>query len=284
MPRDIELHLYQLMSTTTPSRVSTHPSGVNIEFFEEDHRYQIREKPEVEFTSSTTWIKKFFPEFERERISAAYARKHGLRQEDVLAEWDEKSRIARERGTLVHECAERAIGRYLENGEVLSIDELWSPEMCVEGDEPTKTLALVEAMHEAICKMTKVLKFRETEWVIASPELQIAGMVDLVVNLDTPSGPKVGLYDWKTNAKIDQANPWQTGLGPLVHLSDCNFHHYALQLNLYEYLCRKEGYFPEETQFQKVIIHLGRSGYKTYKCPDMQKEIFSMLESESDSV
>lgn len=30
-------------------------------------------------------------------------------------------------------------------------------------------------------------------------------------------------------------NPFQQGLYPISHISDCNYNHYALQLNMYKY-------------------------------------------------
>ena len=263
-----------------PTKRDVHPEGHIIEFYEDDHRYCIQGRPELEFTSATTWIGKFFPEFDREGISRRYAQKHELEQEAVLAMWDEKSRIARERGTLVHERAERAILHFLEQGSVIELEELLTDE-CSDGisDDPQLTRALISSMHQAVEKMSKVLDFVKPERVIASPRLGLSGMVDLTVKLRSSNGRQViGLYDWKTNQKIQRHNPWQNGLPPIQHLSDCNFIHYSLQLNLYEYICRKEGYFEPDTVFQKVLIHLGPNGYETFKCDDLQHVIELMLD------
>ena len=263
-----------------PSKEGIHPSGRIVDFYESDHRYSLRNEPDLEFTSATTWISRFFPEFDRETISRNYAIKHNLRQEDVLAMWDEKSRVACDRGTLIHERAERAILHFQETGSHIDIRDVLTPEES-DGvsDDPLHTRALIGAMHDAVIRMSEVIDFRETERVIASPDLRLAGMVDLIVQLRVDRDrPLIGLYDWKTNGKIEQDNRWQRGLPPLRDLPHCNFIHYSLQLNLYEYLCRREGYFPEGTDFQKALIHLTPKGYKTYKCPDMQQTIRTMLE------
>jgi hypothetical protein len=267
-----------------PTKQEVHPSGRIIEFYESDHRYCIRDEPEIEFTSATTWISRFFPEFDRENVSRNYAIKNNMRQEDVLAKWDEKSRMARERGTLIHQKAERAILHFQENGEHIALEESLTP---VENDgvsnDPSHTKALIGSMHEAVIRMSEVLDFLQAERVIASPDLRLSGMVDLVVQLRSDKGrPLIGLYDWKTNARIEQDNRWQTGRPPISHLSHCNFNHYSLQLNLYEYICRREGYFPDNADFQKALIHLEADGYKTYKCPDMQEVIRLMLASDKE--
>ena len=265
-----------------PTKERIHPSGCIVEFYEAEHRYCIREEPGIEFTSATTWISRFFPEFDRLGVSEKYARKHNLRQEDVLTMWDEKSRVACDRGTLVHERAERAIHHFQENDTHIDLEDiLTSEESDGVSDDPLHTRALIAAMHGAVKRMSEVVDFRETECVIASPELCLSGMVDLIVQVRSDRDrPLVGLYDWKTNAKIEQDNRWQNGLPPLGNLPHCNFIHYSLQLNLYEYICRREGYFPEDTDFQKALIHLGSGGYTTYKCPNMQPVIELMLESE----
>lgn len=269
-----------------PTKQDIHPDGRIIEFYEEDHRYCIQGEPEVEFTSATTWIGKFFPEFDREEVSKRYALKHQLEQEAVLAMWDEKSRIARERGTLVHARAEQAILHFLEKGSVLALDELLTDEHS-DGvsDNPLLTRALISSMHQAVEKMSGVLDFISSERVIASPQLGLSGMVDLTVKLRSSKGRQViGLYDWKTNQKIQRHNPWQNGLPPIQHLSDCNFIHYSLQLNLYEYICRREGYFEPDTVFQKVLIHLGPDGYLTFKCDNLQHVIELMLDHDEKRV
>jgi hypothetical protein len=262
------------------TKTAMHPSGDVVEFYEDEHVYSFKNRPELTLTSATTWISQFFPDFDRDRISANYAKKHNMHQEDVLAAWDRKAEIARNRGTLVHARAEEAIDHFLERQQCLDVDELLcDPEHDGVSDDPSLTNALIRSMHLAVSKMSQVLDFTKTEQVIASAELGLAGMIDLVVSLRTDHDcPVVGLYDWKTNAKITRHNQWQSGLEPINHLSDCNFNHYALQLNLYEYICRQEGYFPPETVYQKVLIHLTADGYETYKCPDLQHNIKAMLE------
>ncbi len=267
----------------SPTKQDIHPAGHVIEFYEEDHRYCVQGDPSVEFTSATTWISRFFPQFDREGISRRYAEKHQMRQEDVLAMWDEKARIARERGTLIHGRAERSILHFLKYGSHIDLEDvLTDPHHDGVSDDPWHTRKLIETMHQAVVKMSEVLDFITPERVIASPELGLSGMVDLTVKLRTASGRSVvGLYDWKTNQKIQRHNPWQNGLPPIQHLSDCNFIHYSLQLNLYEYICRREGYFESDTLFQKVLIHLGPEGYETYKCDDLQHVIELMLEHQT---
>lgn len=269
-----------------PTKTGIHPSGKVIEFYELEHQYQIQGEPEIEFTSATTWISQFFPEFERDKVSWNYAQKHNMHQRDVLAMWDKQSNTARERGTLIHEKAEQSILHFLKKGTHVSIDDIMTPKDD-DGlsDDPERTCSLIKSMHSAVVKMGEVLGFLQTEYVIASPELHLSGMVDITVKLRSEKDrPLIGLYDWKTNKQIEKHNRWQNGLTPISHLSHCNFIHYSLQLNLYEYICRREGYFSPDTDYQKVLIHLSPDGFKTYKCENMQGIIEMMLESDPSRI
>ena len=119
-----------------------------------------------------------------EGISRRYAEKNRIPQAEVLAMWDEKARIARERGTLVHSRAERAILHFIEHGDHIDLNEILTDEHS-DGvsDDPWHTRRLITSMHQAVVKMSRVLDFVCPERVIASPHLGLSGMVDLTVKL-----------------------------------------------------------------------------------------------------
>ena len=67
-----------------------HPSGVEIVFTENDHRYiSVVNGKELEYTSGTTFVHKFFPEFDPTgEILRRKAAKLGKTPEALKAEWD----------------------------------------------------------------------------------------------------------------------------------------------------------------------------------------------------
>jgi hypothetical protein len=264
-----------------PKQSGLHPSGQWIDFFEEGHRYVIRDRPEQNFLSATTWLSEFFPKFDREAASSRQAAKTGLPKEEILKAWDEKALNSRNKGTLLHSRAEFLIRHFITHATLLPEADLPLLESALlPPEELAHGRTLATSLYQALERMSAAVDFLEVEKVVASPRYGLAGMIDLTVRLRTQGPhPVVGLYDWKTNSRIETTNPWRQGLPPVEHLPDCNFSHYALQLNLYEFLLRNEGYFPPETRFQKVLIHLHSSGYTTHKCPDYQKEIGGMLQS-----
>ena len=74
----------------------------DIIFTPEEHIYKSKTKPEIEFTSVTQFVKKFFSEFDTQKISKKLTSSHPLyqhmTQEELLAKWES----ARDHGTKVH--------------------------------------------------------------------------------------------------------------------------------------------------------------------------------------
>jgi len=114
----------------------------------------------------------------------------------------------------------------------------------------------------------------EAEKIIFSPGLGIAGMVDLLIK--APDG-RVVVLDWKTSKELKIDNPFQTCLPPIDYLDDANMVHYSLQLSLYQYILMEENYFPDDTEFQRLIVHLMENDYGVYSCRYLEDEVEAML-------
>ena len=240
---------------------SPHPSGETIVFEEKNHVYFVEGNDDVIFTSGTTFLKKFFEPFDTETISARYAAKHGLVQEEVIKMWKESGRRAADEGTEVHQ--------YMED-----LFFMKEPIVSMKNERVRK---LQQQGFQMWCEyLNKEYDLIDAEKVIASIDLKLAGMVDLIGR--NKSTGALALLDYKTNKSLKMDNPWQTGTGPLIHLQDCNYNHYCLQLNLYQYLIEREGYF-EADEFERVILHLTSDGYKAYKAPLMRAEIENMVKA-----
>lgn len=68
------------------------------------------------------------------------------------------------------------------------------------------------------------------------------------------------------------------GAGPCAHLPDCNYIHYALQLNTYRFLLEKN--YGMEIEGQAIIVlHPNNRGgrYMVYELPDLQDEVRELL-------
>ncbi len=253
-------------------KTGKHPSGQIIYFEEESHSYFLEDKS-VDFTSVTTFIHQFFPEFDAPMVARRMVmreiRDGGMaveesvieaRVDELLAKWDKKRDDACDFGTRVHENCEALL---------LNKDELHTPKDTRE--EKVMSLAKLEVQ-----KLQNKLHFYASEAIIFSPSLALSGTIDLLM-WDEQRG-EVVILDWKTNSQIKLENRWQSGLSPISHLEDTNYNHYALQMSVYQFLLLHEGYFPPNTKFSRKLIHLhADSGVTYHEVPYLYDEVQAML-------
>ena len=244
---------------------SDHPSGKHILFQDDIHIYSVEEDPSVKFTSGTKFLHQFIPEFDSHNISLRYAAKHGMEQADVLAAWAEKGKVSRENGSEVH----------------LFLENLFTGVHNEFNMENERVYAMQEVGLELWDYLNEKYEILEVEKVVAHLGLKLAGMVDLI-GVDRETGD-LCILDYKTSAKITFENQWQTMLPPCRHLQDCNFNHYTLQMNTYQWIMSEEGYYPSETQYERHILHIIPEGWKSFACPDRQEEIKNMVEAFKNS-
>lgn len=236
-----------------------HPRGVEIEFFEDTHIYRsLINGREIKYTSGTGVIHSCFPEFDPSgEITKRCALKEGITVEALQAKWKAKGAEACEFGTRVHEtCEDIELGR----------DKLRN-----EPRDEKETRTFKNAVIMAT-KFRKQLDILGVEKIVFSPELEIAGTIDLFAR-----SRKDGSYiiiDHKTNKSIDRENKWGNfALEPIEHVPDINYYHYSLQLGLYQYLLQREGYVPKRSKFKLFLNHLTEEKAELIELPDMQLEI-----------
>jgi len=227
------------------------PKGNKITFESSWHAYWVNGE---KYVSATTLLKDFFPKFDREGISERYAAKHGLTQQEVLAKWDAKGKAARDFGNLVHDYVDRKF-RGLKIPTALD-------------EKQTKYFKSIE---DCISILEDKYEILETEKIIFSTTHKISGTVDLVMRCKSKGD--IVIADWKTCEEISMYNQWQKGLQHLDHLTDCNYVHYALQLNLYKRMLQVENYYPKAHDIRMGILHVNAIETKPYKINDMPEEI-----------
>ena len=91
-----------------------HPSGVTIDFFEDSHRYvSVLNGREIEYMSGTTFVHKFFPEFDPDgKILERCALREGKTPAQLKKEWDDNRDASCLFGTRVHAiCEDVLLGR-----------------------------------------------------------------------------------------------------------------------------------------------------------------------------
>ena len=243
---------------------ATHPSGVEIVFTENDHRYSsVINGKELEYTSGTTFVHKFFPEFDPTgEILRRKAAKLGKTPEALKAEWDANRDASCVFGTKCHSvCEDILLGR-----------------TCRVQAENEKEKLVFENGRKVAEKFRAGLDILGVEKIVFNPYLPrpIAGTIDLLAR--SRKNGDILVLDWKTNKQIDKENKWNKyGLDPIKHVPDTALGHYECQLSLYQYLLVLGKYFPPETKFKRAIIHLTETGYEIIQLPDRTSEIKDMI-------
>jgi hypothetical protein len=231
-----------------------------VEFNEEEHKYSIEGR---ELISSTRFIGQFFKAFDVNGISKRVAlarRKKGelgpkgkpITARDVKKEW----KHATDMGTHVHMLIEKYIKR------VIGMEDI----------DNVKAFNGVQFFDRLTRGLNK--PHVDTEKIIYSEKLGIAGMIDVMIthqNADNPSERYVTLLDWKTNKKLDIKKDIfkRGGEKTLDNVRDDKYSRYTLQLSLYAYMLELIGYkinnlivvhlqedkvVPTEVTYEKAIV------------------------------
>ena len=222
---------------------ASHPNGNVITFIDEGHIY--KDTFGQCYTSGTSVVKKAVPAFDADgSITKRCADRDGLSVDQIKAQWGEKGRIASEYGTKCHLQAEAMLTG---NHSIIQ-----------QANNEKEQTAFV-AVSNAVAYIQQNMKFLSAEQILFSPSLCIAGTADLLCC--DPKSQTIFILDWKSNAEIKRFCQYGGKLlGALSHLDNCHLSIYSLQLALYAYIIRREGYDKangmENWKIRGKLIHI----------------------------
>ncbi|MBU2492945.1 MAG: PD-(D/E)XK nuclease family protein [Bacteroidetes bacterium] len=228
----------------------------SIKLIESTHKYILKQEPNFEFTSCTSFAKYFFETFDTIGIANRLTETHPnyihLSPQELVSDWDKTAK----EGTFIHNEVENFIK---------------------ENINPThpKSILAAEWIKKNIIEKDKFDIFSEV--IVYSKELALAGTIDLLIYDRENNTYKI--LDWKTNKRIDTQS-FNNKLGnheASANLMDCNFSHYSIQLSLYRYIL--ENYYGL-TVTGTAISHLMDSGIQFYKTDYHKAEIQMMLKAD----
>lgn len=261
-----------------------HLRDSNIQFFEEGHKYFISTDPDTAYTSVTTWVHKYFPEFKADEIIEKMMKGRnwkvghkywGMTPEQIKALWEKNRNDVADKGTELHAQIE-----HFHNDKRFQFEytnkELLEIYLADKGNDLDKT-PLEWQYFIRFIQYHPHLKPYRTEWMIYDDTVKIAGSIDMVY--ENPDGT-LSIYDWKRSKKISKMNDYnQFAIHPIVcHFPDSNYWHYALQLNTYKYIL--------ETKYNKPIKDLflvrlhpdaEEKTYELIQLPDLKNEVIDLL-------
>jgi ATP-dependent exoDNAse (exonuclease V) beta subunit len=222
-------------------------------FHEDTHQYFIRGE---EYKSVTTFLKRFQPHFDAQRIAPFSAKKRGISVEEILAEWEAEKDKGSNRGSSLHLYIEKDL-----LGKAHS-DETLDPKLIDQYERFKKTF--LKDYTPIVC-----------EKVIYDDEYRIAGMIDAVFH-HRPSRGLV-IIDWKTNKKIDNKSYDKYEM-PLDHLASNKINDYALQISIYRYLLQKNCPTINFCNQKVVWFQINNEEATIFDLPYLKKEVLSLLE------
>ena len=222
------------------------------------HEY-INDESGKKYVSVTKYIHRFVNEFPAEEIATSMSRRadETRTKEDILAEWATNNKKALTYGTSIHELLEKVLkapgGIYFTKNE--------------------KEQKIVNAFNE-INPITSDRVYAER--ILHLEDVGIAGTADVIEDFDD----HFNVWDFKTNKQINFIDKYGKYMkSPLLHLSDCSYNTYALQLSFYAYM------YSLETR-KKVgrlgILWLNRKTgeFETFPIPYLINEIKAILDVE----
>ena len=235
-----------------------HPRDDAITLDEQSHTYTINGE---HYMPVTTWIHSFFPAFNAPQVIAGMKAGRnwtpdnpyfGMNNKDIIKMWADNGKEAASAGTAMHKNIENYY-----NGK---------------GMEPFPELSLFQQFLE---QSSEHLEPYRTEWKIYSKKYQLAGSVDIVF-IDPKDRDKIILADWKRVKEIKYSNEWEKGREPLTDIDNCNYWHYALQLNVYRVLL-EQYYGKTVSEMFLVVLHPNQTAPIKVVIPRLSDPILKMF-------
>lgn len=221
--------------------------------FEEDGHKYLYNNQKIAFSVSDM-IKRYCVPFDRKGKALSSAKRRGISVEEILKEWDAKTKEACKRGHKAHKFS-----------ELYAFDRTLVPEDNYE-----------KAALKFFNELPPHIKIISNETKMVHKKYLFCGTDDLLLYNEQNGNIIVG--DFKTNADLTKNYMGQRMLSHFKHLLDTPFNKYQIQLSFYQILL-------EQVEQMKVakrkIIHLRASGeYFVYDTQDFTEYLIKDLEND----
>jgi ATP-dependent exoDNAse (exonuclease V) beta subunit len=270
------------------AKINSHPRDKDIQFFEEGHIYIIYNKPNVKYTSTTTWVHSYFEKFDADKIiekmmkGKSWKKGHkywNMTSQQIKDSWNKNSSEVSNAGTKMHCDIECFMNNPNLNKSIYNHKDLYDKYFdnnmdanCIPFDPSNNVPKEWQYFINFVRDFPRMVPYR-TEWTIFHEELKISGSVDMVY--ENPDGT-LAIYDWKRCKDISKINNFNkfSIVSPICHLPDSNFWHYALQLNIYRYIIQ-EKYNKTVSELCLVRLHPDskENNYELIQVPLLDQEI-----------
>lgn len=278
--RDIFFTLERLNPFSRDSRITLD---------ETTHKYTVDGKED--HISVSTLVKTFFQEFNAKEIitkmkkSRKYNAQHrywNMSDEEIALRWTQTNQEAVEKGKDMHHHIEKFYN-------LLALNQFITTETLYGSLPDSKEYQQFRTFHEETIVPGFArfgLRPYRTEMRVFYKKYKLAGTLDILFEVkkeeNIPS--EYILMDWKRCKSIDQKNDYgQKGEGPVNHLDDVNYNHYALNLSLYRYILA-EKYNIHVSNSYLVVFHPDHRNYEMFEVPYYLDEIKAILNIRYEAV
>jgi ATP-dependent exoDNAse (exonuclease V) beta subunit len=250
---------------------NAHPRDASIVFDEPTHVYTVNGTSKG-WISCTKFLHEFFPHFNptetiQKMMSSPkwpQSKYFGKTAQEIKDEWENSGKAASTAGTAMHLAIEQFLHGH---PELIEPSVLQTPEWTY----------FMNFWNES---GGDLVPYR-SEWEVWSEEHKLAGSIDMIFY--RKSDDSYVIYDWKRSKEIKKENNFGNGFGPVSHLSDCNYWHYTLQLNVYRWFLETH-YGLKINDLYIMIFHPDNTNYKRFRLNRLDQEIEDMLECRLEAV
>lgn len=222
-------------------------------------------------TSMTSLIHSHSQPFDKEAVAPLTAKKLGLPVQEVLDMWEFTNKLSKVKGTHIHAFNEyKWKGKNYVYPKSEIIEEFGSDVLAALWPQLTKiSNQFYEDYKDRLIPIG-------LELVIGDEDLGICGSIDfLCYSIKLKS---LIIIDYKSNKEI-KFTPYknQKMTGCLSHLDDCNYIHYSLQLNGYQYIFEKKTGLKLNNKHFIVWINENNTHYEIIETKDLYDDAKQML-------
>lgn len=217
--------------------------GPRVKYDAKMKAWKIGSKP---LLAATQAVSKFAVPFDRDYWAEKKAKERGVDPSVVIAEWEEKGRVSRQRGKDLH----AAVAAYFEGGSRKG--------GCLYSQQALRACRELEMRSFAI------------EARVGSDRLGVTGVVDF---LGWVRGRRC-MVEWKTSTIETKNRVNQKMLPPVEHLQDCSWTHACLQIGLYQQVLQ-DSY--ELDLLPGAVVEVSEDGYRVLDVPDMREDVSRIL-------
>ena len=183
--------------------------------------------------SVTQFIERFHEKFDSEKISARYADKHGLHQQDVLDEWDKAGKISACAGTIIHSYLENA-----KRGKTFELDYSKAIEYGIYDEVKERVdilLPQAQQFHEDTLNRLFPIQL---EYTVGIEDI-IAGNIDMLCW--NQKAQEFQIWDYKNLKKFTTTNFYGNKCKDVFEgITDSHLVKYSIQLNTYKVILQRE--------------------------------------------